>query len=292
MRQTVRPKELLVIDDGSKDGSPEIIRSVLTECDFPCELIVNENRGLCASLNEGLAKTSGTYFAYLGSDDMWLPEFLEAREKMLESRTDAVLAYGHAHLIDVDDNVIESTQDWKNFRFPDGDPRPMLYSGTAPISSSVVYRRRAVEKFGWNADAKLEDYELYLLLAEEGAFAFDQRALAAWRIHDRNTSKDLDFMLTECLNAQERVAKTLGWEPAKLDEVQTRTRFFFGEEFERKGHRSRAAKLILENMKGAPSSTILCRALMRLILPHSLTSAARNARRRRSVSTRGKLEML
>ena len=70
MKQTLRPAELIVIDDGSNDESPQIIERVLNDCPFPCELIARENRGLCATLNEGFGRTFGEYFAYLGSDDL------------------------------------------------------------------------------------------------------------------------------------------------------------------------------------------------------------------------------
>src|SRR5215211_8634377 len=84
--QTRAPARLLVIDDGSRDGSPQVIEDALKDCPFPCELIARGNRGLCATLNEGLAKTEGTYFAYLGSDDIWLPGLLEARVALLAQR--------------------------------------------------------------------------------------------------------------------------------------------------------------------------------------------------------------
>src|SRR2546422_8517297 len=89
MKQTLRPAELLVIDDGSTDDSPRVIERVLRDCPSPCELVVRANRGLCVTLNEGLAKTRAPYFAYLGSDDLWLPDFLAARVSMLESRPPA-----------------------------------------------------------------------------------------------------------------------------------------------------------------------------------------------------------
>src|ERR1700749_3925493 len=98
-RQTHAPARLLVIDDGSRDGSREAIEKTLRDCPFPCELVARENRGLCATLNEGLSKTAGEYFAYLGSDDLWLPDFLAARVALLEERARAVLAYGHAFII-------------------------------------------------------------------------------------------------------------------------------------------------------------------------------------------------
>src|SRR6185295_1443909 len=107
LEQTLSPAELIVIDDGSSDGSPRIIDRVLSDCRFPCELVARENRGLCATLNEGFERTRGEYFAYLGADDWWLPEFLEARVRLLEMRPRAVLAYGHAFFIDKENRVVD-----------------------------------------------------------------------------------------------------------------------------------------------------------------------------------------
>jgi alpha-1,3-rhamnosyltransferase len=129
--QTHVPARLLVIDDGSRDGSPQVIEGVLRDCPFPCELIARGNRGLCATLNEGLAKTSGRYFAYLGSDDLWLPDFLAARVALLEARARAVLAYGHTYLIDEHGEVMDCTLDWASYA--DGDARAMLLEETSTL---------------------------------------------------------------------------------------------------------------------------------------------------------------
>ncbi len=268
--QTHSPSELLVIDDGSSDGSPEVIADILKDCPFPSELIVNENKGLCATLNEGLSRTSGEYFAYLGSDDLWLPEFLANRFALLESRVEAVLGYGNGYLIDADDRIFENSADWRGFTFPDCDPRPMLYLGTAPISSTIVYRRSALEKRGWNEEARLEDYELYLQLAEDGEFAFDPSVLAAWRRHDTNTSRNLDFMLDECLAAQKRVAAKLGWGKDKLSGINRQTRFFFSEEYGRTGEKGKSLSLLLSNLRGAPSMQVMLRALVRSLIPSAI----------------------
>src|SRR5258706_13542717 len=112
MHQTLWPVNLLVIDDGSNDDSPAIIERTLNECPFSCEFIARENRGLCATLNEGFERTRGNYFAYLGSDDLWLPNFLEARVQLLESRPEAVLAYGHTYFVDEENRVVDSTAAW------------------------------------------------------------------------------------------------------------------------------------------------------------------------------------
>ena len=94
--QTLLPAKLLVIDDGSRDDSPRIIERILKDCPFDAELLVRENRGLCATLNQGVGLSEGKYFAYIGSDDYWLPEFFAARAELMERRLGAVLGYGHA----------------------------------------------------------------------------------------------------------------------------------------------------------------------------------------------------
>src|SRR6185503_6359594 len=119
INQSLAPAELIVVDDGSTDNSTSIIDRVLSRCPFPCKVIARENRGLCATLNEGLQRSSGEYFAYLGSDDVWLPDFLRARTELLARRSAAVLAYGHAYFIDEENRIVDSTSHWA--KYADGD---------------------------------------------------------------------------------------------------------------------------------------------------------------------------
>lgn len=275
--QTLPPDELLVIDDGSQDDSPRVIEKVLKDCPFPCEFIARPNRGLCATLNEGLEKTGGDYFAYLGSDDLWLAEFLQARVSLLESRPQAVLAYGHTYLIDEQSRVFDSTAEWAGKIYADGDAREMLYAGYAPMSPSVCYRRAALTGVRWNEDARLEDYEFYLALSQSGEFAFDPKILSAWRRHGSNASRDLSFMLEESLEAQARSAPALGWSDATLAKIQKQLRFRYVEEFIRAGDKARARRLYLENLGGAKSLVNFARATARLLVPQSLFQARKRS---------------
>src|SRR6266480_2218582 len=218
-RQSLTPLELLVIDDGSSDDSPRIIERSLRDCPFPCELIVRPNRGLSATLNEALKRSRGDYFAYLGSDDLWLPTFLETRIATLEGRAAAVLTYGNAFSIDETDRVIDCTTAWA--AYVDGDVRQMLMTTLAPLSPAVVYRRNAVERYGWNEKSKLEDYELYLRLSADGEFAFEPQVLSAWRVHGHNASLNISLMMREKLEAQGRVGATLGFSPKQLERFRS-----------------------------------------------------------------------
>ncbi len=288
IRQTRAPSELLVIDDGSTDGSPQIIERVLRDCPFPCELVARDNRGLCATLNEGLARTRGRYFAYLGSDDVWLADFLEARVRVLESRPRAVLAYGHAYLIDERNRIVDCTRDWA--RYADGDARPMLLQTIAPMSPTVLYRRTALARHGWNEAARLEDYDLYLRLSIDGEFAFDARVRAAWRQHERNTSWNQTMMLAEQLAAQRRFAASLGLGADELARLHTTISFNRAEDFLRLGEKSNALALMRRNLSGATSARTVARMLARLVVPYRLLERRRKLLQRRANERYGSLQ--
>lgn len=289
LKQTLAPSELIVIDDGSKDDSPHIIENVLKRCEFKCEFIARENRGLCQTLNEGLARSDNDYpyFAYLGSDDVWLPDFLERRVATLEARPRAVLGYGHAYQIDDRDRIIDCTTDWA--AYVDGDVRRMLLSNLAPLSPAVLYRRSSVEHHGWNEQARLEDYELYLRLSREGEFAFDPSILAAWRQHDYNTSYNLEMMMHERLAAQQRAATELGIEANELAQFQSLSRFRSGEEFMRQGDKWQAVKLIAANLRATPSASALLKQAASVFIPHRILQRRKMRMREQAVKRYGSL---
>lgn len=286
--QTVAIKKLLVIDDGSQDESAAIIEKVLKDCPFASELMARENRGLCATLNEGLAKTTGEFFAYLGSDDLWLSTFLEEQTKLLESRPNAVLAFGHAFVIDEDEMIFERTDNWSSFA--DGNMLPLLLRGDIFSSPSVVYKRSAVVKYGWNENSALEDYELYLNLCRDGEFARNEKLLCAWRQHGANTSDNFPAMLREHLAAQDRVAARLGIERGELDRIQRELRFKGVLDYIRGGRKKEAWRLFRENRGGSRSASGTLRTLVRLMIPQPLFKWNRDRKRRGAIAKYGRLD--
>lgn len=288
MKQTFAPTQLLVIDDGSIDESPAVIERVLNDCPFPGELIARSNRGLCATLNEGFERTRGEYFAYLGSDDLWLPDFLKARVALLESRSDAVLAYGHTYFVDEENKIVDCTGDWA--RYSDGDVREMLLQTTAPMSSTVLYRRGALEQERWNEQSNLEDYDLYLRLSAKGPFAFDPRVLSAWRRHGANVSWDQNLMLKEQLQAQRAAALRFGQTEEQVAKLQRATRFSRAEDFLRVGEKSQALSLMMHNLRGANSPRTTARMLLRLLIPTSFMRGRARVRQRKAHERYGSIE--
>ena len=289
IKQTLPPKKLLVIDDGSKDDSPRSIERVLKDCPFDAELIARENRGLSATLNEGFAQSTGDYFAYLGSDDLWLADFLKCRTKLLGSRPDAVLAFGYAYLIDEQDRIFDCTRDWVKH----SESRVLwnLLHGIPPVTSSVVFRRSALKGMRWNENAILEDYELYLKLTTKGAFAVDDNVLAAWRQHAYNTSRDYARMMDEWLAAQNRAAREIGISNEELEKIQAELKFISVADFIRQGKKSEAVKMLWKNRSGADSTFAIGKMILRLLVPMSYYDWHQRGRRERKIRQYGKIRI-
>ena len=104
MAQTYKDWEMVIVDDGSKDDSAEIVRSYMAK-DERIRLIQQENAGSAAARNHGIRECEGQYIALLDADDIWLPEFLEEQVNYLKEK-DTVCVYSSRGFIDEDGNDI------------------------------------------------------------------------------------------------------------------------------------------------------------------------------------------
>jgi len=100
LAQTYDHWELLLVDDGSTDGSTKIALEYVRR--HPDKVYYSkhnnhENRGISATLNLGIQKAKGTYIAVLDSDDLWLPAKLEQQVVIMDSYPEADLVYGPTH---------------------------------------------------------------------------------------------------------------------------------------------------------------------------------------------------
>lgn len=88
--------EVIVIDDGSSDGSAAILKGFATQL----TLIKQPNKGVAASRNTGMAAANGRYLAFIDQDDLWLPEKTRLQVQLLEAHPeiDYVLSRQHFFL--------------------------------------------------------------------------------------------------------------------------------------------------------------------------------------------------
>ncbi|MBA4184197.1 MAG: glycosyltransferase family 2 protein [Acidobacteria bacterium] len=284
--QTHQPLELIVIDDGSTDNSPEIIKEVLSECPFEAKLIVRENRGLPVTINQGLEMARGEFFAIIASDDIWLPDFLKYRVSQLQKRPEAVLAYGHCYIIDDENNIVGATSDWADYE--DGNVRDMLIKKYPPLAVTVLYRKAALEIQKWNPEVFVEDYELFLRLCTLGEFAFDPEKLSGYRIHSTNISRQTESIVKGKIQAFQLNAKILGLSSQELLEVVAKVNWGSSDFLLNSKQRFKAIKLTLQNSHAKIPITKKLQQYLKLLLPNKIIQAKHKIIKRKSNAINGR----
>jgi glycosyltransferase involved in cell wall biosynthesis len=185
--QTFQDFELIVIDDCSRDHSPQVIANWLAEHYPAARFIRHEvNRGICASLNEALALAQGTYVSMTATDDTWLPHKLESQVALAQSLdADTAVIYADAGQMDEAGKLLP-----KPFIEAHGVTDPpqgrifsRLANGNFIPAMATLIRRDALEAVGgYDERLNYEDYDMWLRLADRYAFAFQPEVVAHYRI--------------------------------------------------------------------------------------------------------------
>lgn len=166
LAQTFQDFELLLIDDGSTDQTPEIATR-LAASDPRIRLIRQEQSGLVAALNHGLALARGEYLARMDADDRSLPTRFAAQVAFLDANPEVAVVGGWGRLIDRNGHSfgekVPPTAGAKIQR--------MLSHGRSPIiHSAATLRRSALEEVGGYDPGypHAEDLALWLRLTRQG----------------------------------------------------------------------------------------------------------------------------
>ncbi len=162
--------EMLVIDDGSTDDSPRILRDLAREHDRLRVVCREQNLGLCATLNEGLGLARGAYLGRLDADDVALPGRIAAQVAALDADPQLVAVGGQADAIDERGDVIA---DYDVPTDHEAIEAMHLQGDSAIHHPAVMLRLDAVKRVGgYLAElVPCEDYDLWMKLGEVGRVA-------------------------------------------------------------------------------------------------------------------------
>jgi glycosyltransferase involved in cell wall biosynthesis len=178
--QTYQNIEVIVVDDGSTDGTPAVVEACANR-DSRVRVICQRNRGVSAARNRGLAVARGQFVATVDSDDLWDPTKIERQvRRMIEGGEHTGLIYCWWVCIDVNGAVLDWSPRWRI----EGDGLETLlqvnYCGGASVH---LFRRKWLEEIGGYDETRepCEDWEVALKVAERARVAVEPSVLVGYR---------------------------------------------------------------------------------------------------------------
>jgi len=180
--QQFGPLELIIIDDGSSDGTPELVEAFLAEHArrFEWSVLRTSHRGPGAARNAGVQAASGEWIAFLDSDDIWFPHKLARVRDVITSDSRVNFICHHEELIKLDGSVVGL--DYSSYYTPDRPLPLQMYQRNLFSTSAVACRRDLLVRNGMFDETLMsaQDYELWLRLAPQIVVRFIQERLGQY----------------------------------------------------------------------------------------------------------------
>lgn len=186
LAQTVEQFELLVVDDGSTDSTPELMDRYAG--DPRIRYFRQPNQGQSVARNRGIREAKGDFVCFLDSDNAWLPEKLAKSLDVFRNKPECHIVYG---------DYIEIDQWGKELgvnrmRRYSGVITPELLKDNFISMNTTMTRRRCFDDMGGfdEADRLAEDYGLWLRLSTRYRFSYLPEVLGYYRVMEHQISSD------------------------------------------------------------------------------------------------------
>lgn len=188
--------EIIIIDDGSKDNSVQVIKDWINQHpEVEIKLISRENRGVTATLNELIDLSRGKFIRLFASDDL---SYSNANKDLVDflEKSDCDAVFGYARVIDdagtlVHSNSIEFLG--RHVRDYQMDLKRSVILKWAIVGPSLMLRRTVFGVIGkFDEKSLIEDWYLYLNLISQCKVGFHNHPVADYRIHASNASRTND----------------------------------------------------------------------------------------------------
>ena len=185
MAQTYTDWELIVLDDGSGDGTREIIECLAAEDERIRPMPNEKNMGVAKTRNRGIDNSRGEFIALLDSDDIWHSDKLDLQIKKMQA-DNADLCYCSYAIIDSDGIKVK-----EDYKVPESVDFKVLLRENYIGCSTVIISKKVLNERRFMTDYYHEDYVLWLELLRDGIKAAGcVDVLAEWRLIRNSRSFD------------------------------------------------------------------------------------------------------
>lgn len=168
LAQTIKDIEIIIVDDGSTDKTPEVIAELETKYSNIKSFRFEKNRGGNSARNEGLKQSSADLVAFLDDDDRWHVDKLEKQLKAI-SEKNVDLCYSAKNVIHLEKNG-KSFYSHKYPRYKNNLYKSIMHDNFIGSTSSVIIKRKIIEEAGDFDESlpALQDYDLYIRIIKNG----------------------------------------------------------------------------------------------------------------------------
>ncbi len=189
LAQTYRDLEIIVVDDGSTDNTPQVAQQYGTAV-HAVQYVSQSNQGVAASRNLGMAKARGDYIAFLDQDDVFLPHKLSSQVGMLEQDDNLGIVNSGWQITDEQGHIKAAVQPWQ--QIPDLTAANLIIWKPVFLGA-MLFRRSWLERVS-GFDISLEqtpDVDLVMRLAKlDCPAAWVEQTTVQYRQHEANASKN------------------------------------------------------------------------------------------------------
>jgi glycosyltransferase involved in cell wall biosynthesis len=191
--QTYKSIELIVIDDGSTDGSVKVIKNWISIHPETTLLINATNLGYCKTFNKAFGISTGSYCIDLAADDILLPNRVEDGLKSLsEAGNEYGVTFSDAEHVDEQGNFIRlHSQKYPHNTIPSGDIYCSMIDRYFICSPTMMFRREVVDALnGYDESLAFEDFDFWIRASRTFKFIYSPKVLLKKRSVFNSMSKN------------------------------------------------------------------------------------------------------